>query len=124
MRQHFKVRQRSLATWKIHVEPPEKMVHGLTTNLSPSDYLAQRLKRAATTSYLLQKYGIATTVRPPPELNEQELVVQESISQLLQLVEEHLAYWGRTASKSTTDSLIETKHCVLGLLQVKYMTNN
>jgi hypothetical protein len=65
-------------------------------------------------SYLAQ-LGVNSTVIQVT-LTPREKILENSISQLLQIIDEHKGYWTLTGSKVTLDALIMARSAVLGLL--------
>lgn len=66
-------------------------------------------------SYLSEKYGINTPVKVP-ELTPTEKIIEGDLGKLLQIIDDHLAFWSTTSSRRTIDALSSARGTTLALI--------
>lgn len=93
-------------------------------HIMSSDYLTSRLQMAAANSSYLAQLGIAAPMKPLPQLDVKETLLQNAASQLLEIVDFHLRYWQTTRSKATMDALSQSYSTILSIVNAIHQPEN
>lgn len=75
-------------------------------------------------SYLSAMGVGSIPVSTPASLTVSEKVIETTLSEMLMLVERHLAWWKKTQSKVTIEALLSTERVMLTLLTALYQPQN
>lgn len=69
-------------------------------------------------------YGVNTVPAVPATLTIDEKVIEDSIVEVLKIIDAHLSYWKGTSSQTTVDALLATERAMLSLRNALYQPSN
>lgn len=84
-------------------------------------YLCNRYQPKQRMSYLLKKYGMKSEVKVK-ELTLEEKEIEEQLSSMMEIVDQHTEFWQHTKSILTKESLAITKNLLASLITALHMS--